>query len=161
MRTPTLIAAILFTSAAMAQVPSIRADQPWARATSPQQKVGSGYVTLTSPIDDRLISASSPVSARTVVHGMTMDNTVMRMRAHADGLVLPAGQAVALKPGGLHLMLMDLKQPLVAGQKIPVELTFEHAPPMTITLTVAPVGASVGSSVGASVGATGPGHAGH
>lgn len=128
-------------TSALAQPAAVRAEQPWARATAPRQTVGGVYVTLTSPIDDRLVSASSPVAGHAEVHEMTMDGNVMRMRELADGLRLPAGRAVALAPGGYHIMLLDLKQPLVAGQAIPVQLRFEHAPPVDLQVRVAPVGA--------------------
>lgn len=124
------------------QAAGIRAEQPWARATAPQQKVGGAYVTLTSPSNDRLIGASSPVAARAELHEMQMDGTVMRMRELANGLALPAGKAVALAPGGYHIMLVDLKQPLVAGQVVPLQLRFQTAPPFDLQVRVAPVGAS-------------------
>ena len=124
-----------------AQPAAVRAEQPWARATAPRQTVGGVYVTLISPVDDRLLGASSPVAGHAEVHEMTMDGNVMRMRELPAGLRLPAGQAVALTPGGLHMMLVDLRQPLVAGQAIPVQLRFEHAPPLDLQVPVAPVGA--------------------
>jgi len=71
-----------------------------------------------------------------------MDGAIMRMRELTDGLALPAGKAVALAPGGYHIVLVDLKQPLVAGQVIPVQLRFQAAPPLDLQVTVAPVGAS-------------------
>ncbi len=124
-----------------AQPATVRAEQPWARATAPRQTVGGVYVTLTSPVDDRLLGASSPVAGHLEVHEMTMEGNVMRMRELTGGLKLPAGQAVALAPGGFHVMLVDLKQPLAAGQVIPVQLRFEHAPPVDLQVRVAPVGA--------------------
>lgn len=124
------------------QVAGIRAEQPWARATAPQQKVGGAYVMLTSPADDRLLGASSPIAGRAEVHEMQMDGTIMRMRELADGLALPAGKAVALAPGGYHIMLVDLKQPLVAGQVIPMQLRFQTAPPLDVQVKVEPAGAS-------------------
>ena len=126
---------------AAAQPAGVRAEQPWARATAPRQTVGGMYVTLISPVDDRLVGASSPVAGHAEVHEMTMEGNVMRMRELTGGLRLPAGKAVALAPGGLHLMLVDLKQPLAAGQVIPVQLRFEHAPPVDLQVRVAPVGA--------------------
>ena len=131
------------------QAAAIRAEQPWARATAPQQKVGGAYVTLTSPADDRLVGVSSPVAGRAEVHEMRMDGNVMRMRELTDGLPLPAGKAVALAPGGYHIMLMELKQPLVAGQVIPVQLRFQTAPPVDLQVRVAPVGASAPPGAGA------------
>lgn len=119
----------------------VRAEQPWARATAPRQTVGGAYMTLTSPADDRLMVISSPASPRVEVHATTMDGAVMRMRELADGLPLPAGQAVALAPGGLHIMLMDLQQPLVAGEIVRVQLRFQHAPPLDLDIPIGAVGA--------------------
>ena len=130
-----------FAVHAAAQPSTMRAEQPWARATAPRQTVGGVYVTLISPVDDRLLGASSPVAGHAEVHEMTMDGNVMKMRELADGLKLPAGQAVALTPGGLHVMLVGLQRPLVAGQVIPVQLRFEHAAPLDLQVQVAPVGA--------------------
>ncbi|HEY0206258.1 MAG TPA: copper chaperone PCu(A)C [Acetobacteraceae bacterium] len=132
------------------QAAAIRAEQAWARATAPQQKVGGAYVTLMSPADDRLVGVSSPVAGRAEVHEMQMDGNVMRMREVTDGLALPAGKVVALAPGGYHIMLMDLRQPLVAGQVIPMQLRFRTAPPLDLRVQVAPVGASAPPGAGAS-----------
>lgn len=120
---------------------SVKADQPWARATAPHQTVGGAYVTLISPTQDRLMGASSPIAARVELHEMQMDSTTMRMRPTPEGLLLPPGQAVALAPGGYHLMLMDLKQPLIAGQTFPLQLRFDHAAPLNVVVTVGPIGA--------------------
>ena len=132
------------------QATAIRAEQAWARATAPQQKVGGAYVTLISPADDLLVGVSSPIAGRAEVHEMRMDGNVMRMREVEGGLALPAGKVVALAPGGYHIMLMDLKQPLVAGQVIPMQLRFRTAPPLDLRVQVAPVGASAPSGAGAS-----------
>ena len=139
----------LVATHAAAQPAGVRAEQPWARATAPRQTVGGVYVTLTSPVDDRLLGASSPAAGHAEVHEMTMEGNVMRMRELAGGLKLPAGKAVALAPGGLHVMLVDLKQPLSAGQVIPVQLRFEHAPPVELQVRGAPVGAQGPGGVGA------------
>ena len=144
---------------AAAQAPAVHAEQPWARATAPRQTVGGVYVTLTSPVDDRLLGVSSPVAGRGEVHEMTMDGNVMKMRELADGLKLPAGRAVALTPGGLHLMLVGLQQPLVSGQVIPVQLHFEHAPPLDLQVPVAPVGAQGPGGAGRGVAKPGMEHA--
>ena len=142
------------------QAGAIRAEQSWARATAPQQKVGGAYVTLMSPADDRLVGVSSPIAGRAEVHEMRMDGNVMRMREVEGGLALPAGKVVALAPGGYHIMLMDLKQPLVAGQVIPMQLRFRSAPPIDLRVQVAPVGASAPPGAGASAapGIGGPAH---
>jgi copper(I)-binding protein len=78
---------------------------------------------LASPSDSALVAVSSPVAKAAEIHTMTMDGGVMRMRA-IDSLPLPAGKTVELKPGGYHLMLLDLVQPLKAGETVPVVLTF-------------------------------------
>lgn len=132
------------------QAAAIRAEQAWARATAPQQKVGGAYVTLISPADDQLVGVSTPIAGRAEVHEMRMDGNVMRMREVEGGLALPAGKVVALAPGGYHIMLMDLKQPLVAGQVIPMQLRFRSAPPLDLQVKVAPVGASAPPGAGAS-----------
>ncbi len=119
----------------------VRADQPWARATAPSQSVGGAYVTLTSPVSDRLLGGSSPVAGRVELHEMRMDGAIMRMRELGEGLPLPANTPVAFAPGGYHLMLVDLKQPLVAGQTVQVTLRFQNAPPLDLVLPIAPVGA--------------------
>ncbi len=124
-----------------AETAGVQAQQPWARATAPGQTVGAAYVTLTSPAADRLVGGSSTVASSVQVHEMSMDNGIMRMRPLKNGLVLPAGQPTPLEPGGYHLMLMGLKTPLVAGQTFPLQLRFEHAPPMTVEVKVAPIGA--------------------
>ncbi len=104
------------------------ATDPWVRApVSSAQKATGLFVTLQSAKDTRLVSASSPVAGVVEIHEMKMDEGVMRMRALKDGLPLPAGQAVALKPGGYHVMLIDLKQRLVQGDEVPFTLTLKGA----------------------------------
>ncbi len=99
----------------------------WVRGTVAQQKATGLFARITSVQGGRLVSASSPLAGVVEIHEMSMDGNVMRMRALPDGLALPAGQAVALKPGAHHLMLMDLKQPLKAGDAVPVTLVIEGA----------------------------------
>ena len=106
---------------ALAQV-SVK--EPWVRATVAQQKATGAFMQLVSAAGGRLVSASSPVAGVVEIHEMAMDGNVMKMRAIA-GLDLPAGKAVALKPGGHHVMLMDLKQGLQAGQSVPITLVVE------------------------------------
>lgn len=141
------------------QAGAIRAERAWARATAPQQKVGGAYVTLTSPADDWLVGVSSPVAGHAEVHEMRMDGNVMRMREVTDGLPLPAGKVVALTPGGYHIMLTDLKQPLVAGQVVLMQLRFRTAPPLDLRVQVAPIGASAPPGVAASAAPDIKGHA--
>ena len=117
-----LLACALGATAASAQTV---ATDAWVRATVPGQKATGLFVELTSPTPARLTGGSSPVAASVEVHEMSMDGGVMRMRA-LPALPLPAGQAVSLKPGSYHVMLMGLKDNLPAGAAVPVKLTIEH-----------------------------------
>lgn len=116
----------------------------FSRATLPKAPVAGGYLTLINKgtADDRLVSASSPVAGVAQLHEMKMDGDVMKMGELADGIPVPAGQTVTLAPGGLHIMLMDLKQALVEGSTFPLTLTFEKAGAITIEVLVGGVGAS-------------------
>lgn len=93
-------------------------------------------ISNTTSHDDRLVGASSAVAGVVQIHEMVMEGDVMRMRELPHGLPIPAGQAVALKPGGYHVMLMDLKAPLVEGTTVDVALTFETAGTVTVPLAV-------------------------
>lgn len=99
--------------------------EPWIRGTVPQQKATGMFASITSAKGGRLVSASSPVAGVVEIHEMAMEGNLMKMRALPSGLDLPAGKAVALKPGGYHVMLMDLKQQLKPGETVPVTLVFE------------------------------------
>jgi periplasmic copper chaperone A len=99
---------------------------PWAKATVPGQKVGGVYMELVARENLRLIGVKSKAAETAEVHQMKMENGMMRMRA-VPFLELPAGKPVKLQPGGYHVMLFDLRQSLVAGQKLKLELTVEDA----------------------------------
>jgi copper(I)-binding protein len=120
------------------RVGDLRIDHPWSRATPPAARVGAGYLVVTNggAAADRLMAAISPAAARVEIHEMRMDGSVMRMREMAQGLKLPAGAKVELKPGGYHLMFMDLKAPLTAGAEVPVTLVFERAGRVDVKLKV-------------------------
>lgn len=97
----------------------------WVRATVPGQSGTGGFMSLRSPTAAlQLVGFSTPVAGTAELHEMAMDGNVMRMRP-VDGLDLPAGQTVELKPGGHHLMLMALKRPLTAGSTVPLVLRFK------------------------------------
>lgn len=113
--------ASLLATVAMAQV---TVKDPWVRATVAQQKATGAFMQLQSVQDAKLVGAASPVAGVVEVHEMSMDGGVMKMRAIA-GLPLPAGKAVDLKPGGYHVMLMDLKAQVKDGDVVPVTLTVE------------------------------------
>jgi copper(I)-binding protein len=99
---------------------------PWVRGTVSGQKATGMFGQIVSASGGKLVSASSPVAGVVEVHEMVIDGNVMKMRA-VTGLELPAGKAVELKPGGYHVMLMDLKQELKAGESVPVTLIIEGA----------------------------------
>jgi copper(I)-binding protein len=104
----------------------VTVQDPWVRATVPQQKATGLFASVTSAKGGRVVAASSPVADVVEIHEMAMDNQVMRMRAIA-ALELPAGKAVELKPGGFHVMLMGLKQQVKEGDTVPVTLVVEGA----------------------------------
>lgn len=117
--------------------------QAWARATPGGAKTGGGFLTIenkgSSP--DKLVGISADVAGKVEVHQMSTDNGVMKMRPVEGGLTIGPGKTVKLAPGGLHLMMMDLKSPLKQGEKLPVTLQFEKAGKVQITLDVQAVGA--------------------
>ena len=123
---------------------AIAITAPWSRETAEGQNAGGAFMTIanTGTAADRLTGGSTPVAGRVEIHTMSMDGGVMRMRPLADGLEVPAGGAVTLKPGSFHVMLMDLKQPLKAGDKVPLTLTFDGAGTITTALEVQPAGAA-------------------
>ena len=115
----------LCSSAAFAQ--NVTVADGWVRATVQGQKATGAFMKLTAKDTAKLVSASSPAAGVVEVHEMKMDKDVMKMAALPNGLDLPAGQTVELKPGSYHVMLMDLKAPLAADSTVPVTLTFQDA----------------------------------
>lgn len=121
-----LLALTLLTlSFALPAAAQVKVDDPWVRATVPQQRATGAFMQLTAPADARLVGAQSPAAAVVEIHEMTMENDVMRMRA-IEALDLPAGMTVELKPGGYHVMLIDLKAQAKEGDTIPVTLIVEN-----------------------------------
>ena len=123
---------------------SLEIDQPWTRATAPTAKAGGGFVTITNKgtMPDRLIAARSTASDKVEIHEMKMDGNVMRMRELDKGLEIPPGATVALKPGGLHIMFMELKAPFAKDAKVPLTLVFEKAGSIDVELAVQAMGAT-------------------
>jgi copper(I)-binding protein len=113
-----------WTLVALQAFAQVTVTEPWARSTVKEQKVTGMFMTLTSKEDATLVGASSPAAKIVEVHEMTLDNNIMKMR-EVKAIALPAGKAVQLKPGGYHVMLIDLAGPLEPGQKVPVKLTIE------------------------------------
>ncbi len=120
-RLSALAACGLLAGAAHAQV---TVQDAWVRAAVAQQKATGAFMRLTATQDSRLVGASTPIAGVTEIHEMKMEGDVMKMRA-LPALQLRAGQTVELKPGGLHLMLMDLRQPVAADASVPLTLVFE------------------------------------
>jgi periplasmic copper chaperone A len=122
---------------------SITVEQPWSRATPKGAKTGAVYMTLDnkSGSEDRLTGVSSDVADKLQIHEMKVENGVMKMRKVSDGLPIPAGGSVVLKPGGYHVMMIGLKKPLTAGEKISLTLTFEKAGDISVTVPVQAMGA--------------------
>ena len=123
-----LIAAALTTVCAVsAYAQNVTVTDAWARATVQGQKATGAFMKITAKDNAKLVGVSSPVAGVAEIHEMKMDKDVMRMNALPNGLDLPAGKAVELKPGGYHVMLMDLKAPLAKDTTVPVTLTFQDA----------------------------------
>ncbi|WP_411884289.1 copper chaperone PCu(A)C [Polaromonas sp. YR568] len=117
---------LLGSMAALAQAAAVQVDGAWARATVQGQKGTGAFMSLTAKDATRLVGVSSPVAGVAEVHEMKMEGDVMKMRA-VPALDLPAGKKVELKPGGYHVMLMDLKAPLAKDSTVPVTLLFKDA----------------------------------
>lgn len=117
--------ALLLALASGASFAQTTVRDAWVRGTVPQQKATGAFFQISSAAGGKLLSASSPAAGVVEIHEMAMDGSTMKMRALPNGLDLPAGKAVELKPGGLHVMLMDLKAPLKAGESVDLSLVVE------------------------------------
>jgi copper(I)-binding protein len=119
----------------------VSVEHAWARATPRGAPNGAAYVTLVNKgsESDRLVAASSPVAVNIQIHEEKTESGISRMR-QLDGIDLPPGSTIMLKPSGIHLML-GLKQPLKQGQTFPLTLTFQKAGAVEVTVKVGAVGA--------------------
>lgn len=130
-----------------AQAPAARAgaeagiavSEAWIRETPPNAAVAGGYLTLRSGGADRLLSVETPAAASVEIHEMSHAGGMMRMRELADGVELPAGTEVTLRPGGNHLMFIEPVEPMRAGQSIEATLRFANAPEQTVQFEVRPL----------------------
>jgi len=123
---------------------AIKIENAYTRATVPGQQVAGGFMKIENKgAADQLVSASSPAAGEVQLHEMAMDGNVMKMRQVKD-IAVPAGGAVELKPGGLHLMFMNIKAPLAAGQTVPVKLKFAKAGEVEVKMPVNAMGAGAG-----------------
>jgi copper(I)-binding protein len=134
----------LFIAGAFALLPSfalaqMQVEDPYARAASAMAVSGAAFMAVTNPTDqdDRIIAARSDVAERVELHTHIMtDDGVMRMVEVEEGIPLPAGETVLLQRGGLHVMFLGLRQPLLQDEEIEVTLEFETAAPLTVTIPV-------------------------
>lgn len=145
MRRRSLLLAVLATpTVALAQGTSpLRIEQPFARATAPTARAGSAYMTIvnSAATADRLLRAESSVAARVELHTVIKEGDVMRMR-EVPAIDVPANGKATLAPGGFHVMLMELKAPLKAGDTAAITLVFEKAGRIDIAVPILPLGAA-------------------
>jgi copper(I)-binding protein len=138
-----LVVALGFCFSAQAQeakVGSIKVEQAYTRSTVPGQMAAGGFMRIENKgAADQLVSASSPVAGDVQLHEMAMEGNVMKMRQVKD-IAVPAGGSVELKPGGLHLMFMNIKAPLTAGESVPVKLKFAKAGEVEVKMPVNAMG---------------------
>ena len=119
-----------------ASVGTIKIENAYTRATAPGQQVAGGFLKIENKgAADQLVSASSPVAGEVQLHEMAMDGNVMKMRQVKD-IPVPANGSVELKPGGLHIMFMNIKAPLAAGETVPVKLKFAKAGEVEVKMPV-------------------------
>lgn len=106
----------------------VEIENPWARATAPGMTIAAGYMVVANAAasPDRLVSAASPAAERVETHVHIKDGNIMRMR-EVKGYEVPAKGRLELKPGGAHLMFVNIRKPFKEGDKIPVTLKFEKA----------------------------------
>jgi copper(I)-binding protein len=137
---PSLVLGFFLATPALA-APPVTVSAAWARATLPHQDEGAAYLTLQSKVGDTLSDISSPEAGMVMLHE-TAQKAGMSNMVDVDHLDLPPGQSVALAPGGTHLMLMDLKHPLKAGDTLHLALHFEKAGTQNVAVKVLDVHAT-------------------
>ena len=136
----TAAAAAAFSLLASAALAQTTVKDAWVRGTVAQQMASGAFFQINSASGGKLVSASSPMAGVVEIHEMSMDGSTMKMRALPNGLDLPAGKTIELKPGGYHVMLMDLKAPLKAGESVELSLVVEDKDGKKETIAVkAPV----------------------
>lgn len=119
-------------------------DTAWARATPAGATVGAGYLTIrnTGSEPDTLVGIEADFAGRAEIHEMSMTDGVMRMRQLENGVAIPAGGSAELKPGGTHIMFLDLKSPLKAGEQVKAKLKFKSGAEGEVNFAIAPIGAN-------------------
>ncbi len=122
MKKLSIILGIVCSQAAMtAMAADIKIENAWMRATAPGQAVAGAFMEITSPANAQLVGATSPAAGKLELHTMSMNNGIMEMR-QVPAIDLPKGKTIKLAPGGLHVMLLDLKQTMKQGEIIPMTL---------------------------------------
>lgn len=145
------VAALAFAPLSAVLAADIAVTQPWARATLAPGGAGAAFMTISNAggMADKLVKAATPVAGAAELHTHRMDGTVMRMEA-VPSIEVPANGSATMAPGGLHVMLFDLKAPLSEGMSFPLTLTFEHAGDVTVTVPVlGPAAMGAGMAPGA------------
>lgn len=144
------LAAVAHVEARDYQKGPIKIEQPWTRATPGGAKVAGGFmkITNTGSTPDRLVSATADVSGVVELHEMAMVDGVMKMRALGDGISLAPGQTMELKPGGYHVMFIDLKSPIVKDKVVKARLKFEKAGEVDVEFKVEAIGARTPAGAG-------------
>jgi len=132
------LALAVLVASAPAHAAGVNVRDAWARATLPGQKVAGVYMQLRSDTAARLVEVRSPAAATAEVHEMRHEGGIMKMR-RLDVLELPAGKTVALEPGGYHIMLLDIRQPLKAGGAVKLTLIVEQGGKATQVEVTAPI----------------------
>lgn len=122
--TGRLFAAVLLGCTVAGASAQVKVADAWARATVPAQKASGAFMRVTAEKDARLVGVKSPVAGVAELHEMSMVDNLMKMRA-VEAIDLPAGRVVEFKPGGYHVMLLDLKQQLKEGETVPITLLVE------------------------------------
>ena len=132
------IAVVTTANAHSFKIGDLEIGHPWSRATLPNAPVAGGYMTIenTGKTDDTLLGGSTPAAGKVEIHQMNMEGDIMTMRQLEDGLLIPAGETVTLKPGGYHLMLMKPQKPFKEGERVPLTLQFEKAGEVKVELAV-------------------------
>ena len=147
MKFPVLVSALLLAAMASASahdytVGSLKIDHPWSRATPKGASVAGGYmkITNTGSAPDRLVGGATEAAKKFEIHEMKMDGSVMKMRELTDGLEIPPGGTIELKPGSFHVMMTGVTKPFVKGERVKASLTFEKAGKVDIEFTVDALG---------------------
>ena len=142
MLTWAFVTAVAFTAAsAAAQDAGLKVSEVWTRATARGAPNGAAYMTIESAKPDRLMAAASPAAERVELHTVVRDGDVMRMR-QVESIELTPGAPTMLKPGGFHVMLLGLRQPLEEGGSVPLRLTFQSGAVVEVSAAIGKAGAA-------------------